>query len=110
MTAETAKRVARAAILPWKGLLTLGVLVGAITLVESCAADSIKENTVTAEKATCSVRSFDEDSVAMNLHCNAQGNAKVADAKLAVAYLRKPGPLVCTLYEGTEADCELAGK
>ena len=113
MSVETAKSVARSVILPWKGLITIGVIVGLISLIEGCTAHVMKSGTTTAEKASCTVQSFDEgddNSMVMNLRCNAEGRAKTNDAELAVAYLKKPGPLVCTLYQGAGADCVLASQ
>jgi hypothetical protein len=107
ITYEKIKDVVTTPILSWKNLFGFVVLVLFACGTESFFGVIHRDSMVTANQATCSVRSVDDDGK-LRLACNAPGKTTLYDSKLLVAYFKHPQPLICKLYRGNEPDCKLA--
>jgi hypothetical protein len=103
--------VVREAIIPWKAMIPLTVIVSLISGLQSCVAGEIEDyrvkklnSTIAAKSARCEVRSFDaKGNIAMT--CGQHGQFIIEDSALALEHAVNHQPLTCTIYRGNPPNC-----
>jgi hypothetical protein len=105
--------IVKEVIIPWKGLIGFAFVILVVALVQLAVYGlTLYEPKVKAANITCTVKSYVEKDgvVTANLQCG-EHEAYISNAEVLAAYLAKPQPLICTLYEGREkADCKVTEK
>lgn len=100
-------------VMPWKAMIVFVLLTALVGLAQLVVYSfTIYEPKVKAGDITCTVKNYTREGVKVvaNLRCG-EHDAHISDAEFLAAYLSKPQPFVCTLYEGGErADCKTLKK
>ena len=101
--------IVREVIIPWKLLIGFVFVILVVTLLQLVVYSlTLYEPKVKAADIACTVKNYVEKGgmVAANLQCG-EHEVYISDVEFLTAYLSKPQPLICTLYEDREeADCK----
>ncbi len=111
--------IVRKAVMPFGMMFALTAITSVIIAMQFVVHEAIQESTVVAAGQVCPVRSvenskeggflgFGSSGPVVKFNCNGK-EYSAEDTKLAVGYLQKPQPLVCTLYKTDKVKCHLQG-